>query len=1057
MSLQLNVSNSLYQLVDELAISLRKPLPTVFHPHYVVTQTDGMNNWLKVEIAARLGITANIQFLKPNDLITNIYYILGGPHDQVLSTHNLQWVIYEVLDESHFKNKFRHISEYYINSDVKRIAMAEKVADLFDQYQIYRPEMIEDWNEIGDIGERETNWQRYLWRSCLEKVGDKMPDKTRIGKFILTALDDLQNRERIKERIPLISFFGISIITSYHLQIFHALAQHIDVSFNLINPAPDIYWFEDRSAKYIAKWRIKDRLQPQLYEAPLEGNPLLTNWGKVIQDTFSLFLEDDILFNHYLDNGLEPQPVKLLGKLQNDIYHNSTQDHRNKLEINDLLDESISINSCYTPIREVEVLYNYLTHLVDTNPNQYSPRDIVVMVTDIDLYGPYIKAIFNSAPYQFPFTIADERLDRGNSLFGAINAFLELDVNALHAEDVLQLLDWDYIKNRFQLRDINLIRRAVDLANIRLGIKGDLENDTVHVSWLNGLNRIMYGICMYSEDEYCLNGNCFFPVDLAEGESAEELIRFTHFVNVLIDSLTQQRKKRNLTDWGDYIINIVNNLMYLPEEDESQDYQVLLQYVERLNLVALDTHETISYTVFKHNLINVISGESRSDNFASGGITFCSLIPMRSIPFKVVALLGMNAGQFPRNEVKNGFNLIQQKPKKGDRDIKGNDKHLFLETILSAQEHLFISFIGRNVKDNTVLPPSILVDELIDYITSGVLDENEEAVRNALIINHPLHNFSTQPARIVNYIASENNAYRRKDSIIGHTANNIERIEFSEVTVREFISFFKDPFKCYYNRILNINYQENDILLRESEWFELDSLGQWDVKNDLLTIDDDQLSDYIQTGIRKGYLPLKNYAIYTINEIVEKVRPSKEKLNQLTAGYNADFISIQLDVNGVMINGQIENIYGDKIISVSFSKNKHPYLLDVYINYLLAKASGVSLDGILIDSEDNEVFRFPKDAIDETEAFDKLASLLELYQTGHQNLLIFHPRFENDPVKVAKLNHQNFQKNIEELSQYNSYIQREHLDGLFEKESIYEQYLETTDKVFSDIYSILRQ
>lgn len=1053
MGLNLNVSNSLSQLVDQLAEKFKQPLPTIFHPHYVVTQTEGMNNWLKIEIAARLGITANVQFLKPNDLITHVYYLLAGPYDQVLGTHSLQWILYEALNDTQFKSKFRHIAQYYDQSDIKRIAMAEKVADLFDQYQIYRPEMIEEWNSSSSAGDVESNWQKYLWLACVEKVGDKMPDKTRIAKFILRSLEDPHNQDTLKNRIPFINFFGISIITSYHLQVFHKLAEFIDVSFNLLNPAPDIYWFEDKSEKYLAKWKNRERLQPHTYEAPIEGNSLLTNWGKVIQDTFGLFFEEDIFLNQYRDQGIEPNTHSLLSKIQNDIYLNAVRDDRNNLLHSDLSDGSLSINSCFTPVREVEVLYNYLTQLVDANPDRYSPRDIVVMVTDIDLYAPFIKAIFDSAPYKYPYAIADERLDQGDSLFGAVNAILQLDTQSLKAEEVIQLLDWNLIKRRFQLNDISLLRQAVDLANIRFGIHGDEGDDTVHVSWQNGLNRIMYGICMQTEDQYCLDTGCFYPVDIAEGERAEELIRFTHFVNVLIDFLSQQNAERTLADWGDYMIRLVNNLIYFAEEEENQDYQVLLSYVEKINLLSFEDTEKISYSVFRHNFLNIISGESRTANFASGGITFCSLIPMRSIPFKIVALLGMNAAQFPRKEIQSGFNMIQQKPKKGDRNLKDNDKHLFLETVLSAQEHLFISYIGKNVKDNTSLPPSILVDELIDYIVSGITDSNEEDALETLVIQHPLHSFTPQPLGVSNYMGIKGHSYDPKSFIKPGTE---KREPINELSIQELVSFFKDPFAYYYKQVLNINYDERDLLLRETELFELDRIDLWLVKNDLLILEEEQLSDYIDSGIKKGTLPLKNVAVHALAELGEELKGTKKRLQNYVDGHSEKSLPVALDIDGMVISGNIENIFNDKILMVTFSSDNTKHLLELYIYYLLAQASGAPYNAVLIDHKKGTVLQFSGGMIDDKAAKDRLSYLVQLYRGAHQELFIFHPNFENDPKKLEKQDHKALQKAVENLCKYNYYIAREYQAGLFESQSTFEQYIENSRLVFSDLYAILQ-
>src|SRR5690606_25973970 len=166
--------------------------------------------------------------------------------------------------------------------------------------------------------------------------------------------------------------------------------------------------------------------------------------------------------------------------------------------------------------------------------------------------------------------------------------------------------------------------------------------------------------------------------------------------------------------------------------------------------------EKVGFDVFKHSFLNNLSLETRSGNFASGGITFCSLIPMRSIPFKVVSVLGLGFDKFPRKEVPLNFNLMQQNAKRGDRNIKDNDKHLFLETILSAQEHLYLSYIGKNSKDNASLPPSAIVDELIDYIASGI-NLDDALVRQQLVFQHPLHNFTKQPAGVYNFLAAGGN------------------------------------------------------------------------------------------------------------------------------------------------------------------------------------------------------------------------------------------------------------------------------------------------------------
>src|SRR5690606_19753237 len=224
----------------------------------------------KIQIAKQLGISANCQFLKPNDIITQVYFLLDGPREQVLSIDNLQWLIFGLLDDPMFKRRYPSVSQYYENQeDIKRMALAEKVADLFDQYQIYRPEMIREWNSIDSYDLYETNWQKHLWIETKNKIGGKIPDKTRIGKFIIESLKNPSQQQKLKDKIPQIEFFGISIITAYHLEIFHELANYINISFNLLNPSPSIYWFEDKSPIQIARWNSKARREEPLYSAPI--------------------------------------------------------------------------------------------------------------------------------------------------------------------------------------------------------------------------------------------------------------------------------------------------------------------------------------------------------------------------------------------------------------------------------------------------------------------------------------------------------------------------------------------------------------------------------------------------------------------------------------------------------------------------------------------------------------------------------------------------------------------------------------------------------------------
>ena len=1053
----LEVSNSLNQLADQLSQEIRSQANSVFQPVYIVTQTEGMNSWLKLQIADSIGIAANIQFLKPNDLINKIYFLLGGKFTKSLSAVEMNWLLYKVLGEKQFIGNFKNISDYYtkkgIDKDVKRMALAEKVADLFDQYQIYRPDMIESWNNEKLFTKHpEEAWQKALWVRAKELSEDIFPDKTLIGKFINHALKNTDNTANLFEKIPVIYLFGISVITEYHLAILQNLSRSIQIRFLILNPAPSDYWFEDKSDKLLY---FLQKIGKVHQTGPNTSNPLLTAWGKIIQDTFSILFKNDALVNSYEVIGeTDPKDDTLLHKIQNSIFENKRLE-KDIFKIEDIKDGSITIHSCYGPAREVEVLYNYLVHLVDQKKESLSSRDIVVMVSDIDLYASYIKAVFNNAPYQFNYTIADESYAASDSISNALQSILSLAENEFTAEAVVRLLDFSFIRTRFHINDTAQIRDIVDTANIRFGIEGNLSDDSLYVSWKYGLQRIMYGICISGGEEYGDGESSFFPMDNTESSGSWNVIRFVHFVEALIQSLEERRKPKTIEGWVKYVENILNNFVCNIEETNDEDYALLLTQLENYNTINELFAEEISYEVFVYNFMPALSGATRSKAFAGGGITFCSLIPMRSIPFKVVALLGMNMDKFPRKDKKISFNLIEKERRKGDRNIKLNDNHLFLETLLSAQEFLFISYTGQNVKNNATLPPSILIDELIDYIESA--SENPKLVREQLITKQPLHGFSrkynTGDTQFYSYLLNS----KEPDLIIGSKSPS-EEFTFKEIELHKLISFLKNPFKGYYNNVLGIYYNDDAVTLSESEIFEIGRLEEHTIKNDILFKNEPEIEEYRKKQLKTGALPLKNMSEVVLNTILNETAEVKKIFVDLIEEEQEQIHPINIDFEDFILKGDVSHIYGDKFIIMSFSKNDIKHLLAAWINYLALTAAGIEKALVFISHQESNSFEAQK--ISKAEANHKLKELIELYKKGHKKIITFDPDFDIKISDYEKSDKELFAKklkntfNNEYHSCYNTYMVKEYENGYFNEPNIEEEYKEALGKLFMPLVDL---
>jgi exodeoxyribonuclease V gamma subunit len=1063
MSLELKVSNALESLASDLGRQLNNSAGNVFIPHYIVTQTEGMNIWLKQQLALQLGIVANVDFKKPNDLIFKVYQLLGGIYKTTLSRESLIWFLYELMGQRDFISRYPVQAAYFNvagpEKDLKRMGLAEKMADIFDQYQIYRPELIKDWNRLTETT-RNLDWQAFLWIRAKRLSSVELPDKTFISEFILDKLKDTENTQRLIRTLPAVYLFGLSIITRYHMDVLSEIAKVIDVHFYLLNPAPEIYWIDDKNEKDVAIWR--QRGIPDT-DTQLIGNNLLTSWGKVLQNTFRLLFKNEQLINSYETMGtIEPDPVSLLQKIQYDIFNNET-DGRFPLSTADLSDGSLTIYSNYTIANEVESLYHYLVHLVDHYKANISPRDIVVMVSDVDSYAPYIKAVFDNAPYPFRFKIADVSLTQGDNIYSALQQVLKLNEQNFTSESVMQLLDSAYIRKRFRITDVERLRVLVHEANIRFGMDGRREDETYLVSWTYGLKRMMYGLCLYGGLEYNDGYDLLYPSDLAEGGDAWEVIRFCHFVDVLMASVKSRKRDRSIGEWVRYVEEVVNDLIFLPEDEANEDYVALIEKLSRYNELNELMEESVAYEIFSYNMVSSLEADSRSSLFINDGITFCSLIPMRSIPFKVVAMLGMDNDSFPRREKIVNFNIIHRKHELGDRNIKDNDKHLFLETLLSAKEYLFISYVGKSVSDNTDKPASILVDELIDYIASGVADKTD--VRSLMVVQQPLHPFSRR------YNSGDDRLFRyadlhpdeRIDVFKKEPATNVHI--FDEIRLSDVIAFYKNALKSFYNKTLGIYYGTGDVLLSETELFELGALESWSLKNNMLhLVGDEELAGFRNELVRKGTLPLKNIGAAVSLKMFGEIKPVSDLVRQYTRGNREETKMFSMEIDGSMVSGSASRIYDGRLVQLCWSSNTVKYMIEAYINTLVGIASGFIDEVVLINGKnESNVYHGNIAEIGRDEALQRLVQIVSFYKKGLQQRIPFAEYFYSDLKNLDNLDDIRLKMMLEKKISNNlypfddPYILKEYANGLFDQPGIARDFIDAANLVIAPVTRMFDQ
>jgi exodeoxyribonuclease V gamma subunit len=1021
MLFSLNVSHSLKSLFDTLQVHLQQEQSDPFTAQWLVTQTEGINNWIRYRYAERSGIAANLAFAKTNDLVGRIFHWIVPHEKPLLDRTTVTWTLYQLLEEDDFMIGFPDKAAYGKGQPVKQMAFAMQMADLFDQYQVYRHTHIGEWNKYIDRQEEVKDWQQYLWVRLKQKTRDRFIDRFELAEKLKLALLVPEHQDLIRQRIPQLHFFGMAIITPYYLDLFKTLSSFLPIHFYLLNPCPEHPWMDTQTEKQIAKMRIKGKqVIPEEYV--LKGNDLLIHWGRILKESFYLLVQDELAVNAYtVVDTLPPcsTNASLLQKIQYDIYMNAAEEERLPLLKEDLSDGSVVINGCYTPVREVEVLYNFLLQqFANSKSGRMGARDVLVLVSDIDAYAPIIHAIFRHGPKELPYTIADESIVSGNTIFSALKEILSLSIYSLKSEEVLSLLESPFIRRKFGFIDATSVRQAVREASIFFGttsVKPDSnlyqQSEVWMLSWEYGLKKMIYGLCMSGSTEYFDGTDWLYPLDTAEGAAMEERLRLLHFYQVLRKWLNDRREDRTLTEWATYLLELMHEMIVEPGEEEDQEYAYFIRLIEEWKTQDTEEQEKISYDVFRYAFFHRLDQEKRQKIFAGAGITFCSLVPMRSVPHKVVAMLGINFDSFPRKDQTLSFNMMHGEENKqiGDRDIRENDHHLFLETLLSAEQTLYISYIARSQKDGSLLPASSIVDHLIDYVARGV-NVDSDSLRKEWITVHPLHHFSYQYDGIhkISYLHDQQfvSAVSLEEKIPEENT-----FDFTQIPLANLASFMENPPKWYLNKALGIYYNDEEALIPEHELFTVDTLKGWAIKHALYkemlygeTLpDEDQFKQLLKRLKQSGMIPLANVGKEVFLEYQEMVSPYVEAFRSFTNGNLPDKIEIHLPIGSSTLVGQIDMIFGENLIYFTDSSSIFKNLIRAWVYYLAAlqKKSTLSFCFICKLNKQMQLLQLPAGTITDTEAKQILTNMMEHYRLGHFEWFRFFPELGRNGLKAV--------------------------------------------------------
>lgn len=1007
-------------LLAEMLVKVQQvnPLVDPFEPEKILIQSQGMAQWLQMQIADYTGIMGNCEFLYPTTFLWQQYRVLFPelPKENIFERSSMTWRIMRLLPicltQAEFAPLKRYLAESGEQYQLKLYQLSSKIAELFDQYLVYRPHWLVNWEEdnlqaveneikIAISGKNkdqelifsDMQWQSTLWKQIVNDL------KTDANESIFTTshraylqqnyfekLSNLTDAEKAK--LPKrIFIFGISAFSPLQLAVFKKLSEHCDLHIFFLNPS-EKYWGDSVEDKVWQKLALTNKISSEDLEALLaeQSNKLLNLWGKQGRDFLAQLME---LEPNTIDAFIEPDDDSNLNKIKKQIFISA-----NQANISDLSqDNSIQIHACHSPMREVEVLHNQLLNLFEQD-SSLLPKDIIVMSPDINKYAPYIDAVFSRYagqhdPRYIPFSLSDQAFTAIDPIIASFLQLLPMKESEFNAESLFDLLEINAIQARFNFtpEHIHTLRTWAKNAGLRAGTQIEQAHWQNYNSWENALNRLLLGSSLKEENGIWQDTLAFSD---SYGLNAELVGLLSSFIEHLLVWTKFIQQPQSLVSWHQAIKQLISQLY---QENAENTASILL-----LNNVNDQILELISTTHFNEDLsIDIIellfnqylNDHSQNLHFLVGRVNFATLLPMRAIPFKVVCLLGMNEADFPRQQQINSFDLMQYAPQKGDRAKRDDDRYLFLEALLSAQKVFYISYIGQSQKDGKEMLPSIVVSQLLDVIDEYSVPELQQTGKasKTLVRKQPLTVFSKKnftPPRDYAYNAewvlhSESNHqdFLEEKLLIESLPNTIE--------LEDLIRFIQNPIQFFFTNVLGVSFKRFDDSIDESEIFKMSGLDNYLLLEELLTVKAEEQAEFFEKERLKGNLPASNFAQITEQDLVGKITDMRNELVDYLEQESLIFTvehKISLESREITLNGNIPNIYADEIILWRVGKLRDKDRIQAWFYHLLSAITGLNKKVKFYYRQQDKVESLSFAEITKAGAEQQLVTYLESYLAG---------------------------------------------------------------------------
>jgi exodeoxyribonuclease V gamma subunit len=937
-------------LADGLGQLLATPLPDPFAEELVIVPAKGVERWLSQRLShllgrgiAQDGVCAGIAFRNPRSLIAEI---TGTADDDPWSADAMVWPLLEVIDSSLGKPWCRtlatHLGHFETGEEKelrqgRRYAVARRLSGLFASYARQRPQLLVDWeSDITGAIDSDLQWQPPLWRALVDRV-DADPPHVRQAKTLARLHESPTD---LPERL---SLFGHTRLPSTEIELLDALAAHHDLHLWLPHPSDDLW--HKLAGDHGAILRRDDTSHRDV------GHPLLATLGRDLRELQRSLPSGDT--DEYLSEsaGAREHPDTLLGWLQSDIAANALRPGGRTLPDDD---RSVQVHSCHGPARQIDVLREVLLGLLADDPT-LEPRDILVMCPDIETYAPLINADFGLGDvvrgaheaHRLRVRLADRSLTQTNPLLGVASQLLSLAGSRVTASEVLNLAQAAPVRSRFGFTDDDLesITRWVRQANIRWGFDREHRQpfgvDFVHNTWRFGIDRLLAGVAL-SDDSHAWIGSTL-PLDDVSSNRVELAGKLAEYVDRLQRTLDSLNGARPLRNWLTALADGIGLLALVDESDAWQTSQMQREFAEMLATAGPRGDTIMRLPDIRALLGRHLAGRPTRANFRTGTLTVCTMVPMRSVPHRVVCLVGLDDGVFPRLGIVDGDDVLARAPMTGERDIRSEDRQLLLDAIGAATETLVITYTGANEYSGQDRPPAVPLAELLDTLDMTTT----EKVRARLVVKHPLQPFDIRnviPGKLVPGTpftfdttvlrAAQASTAERKEQP-PFISGPLPSVAPDDVVLADLVAFFKDPVKGFF-RALDFTLPWDVDGVEDAMPVDINALEEW-------TVGDRMLSDMLrgmtpdearQAEWRRGTLPPGQLGWRKATEIKDQAALlATAALRQRNSELQAYDVDIDLGA-GRRLTGTVSPVFGEGLVSVTYSKLDGKHLLESWIPLL---------------------------------------------------------------------------------------------------------------------------